>query len=82
MAVAVWIKPPPVPVMVMVKVPFDAPLGTARLMVTCAISLPETRVTEFGTRLHFDPGGPPLHVNEIAPWNPLGDDAVRVNVPM
>ena len=82
MAVAVWVKPPPVPVMVMVEVPFDAPLGTARLMVTCAISLPETRVTEFGTRLHFDPTGPPLQVNAIAPWKPVVDETVNVKLPM
>jgi hypothetical protein len=45
--VAVRVKPLPVPVTVMVQVPFDAPFGTAKSMATEAVLFDEVIVTEF-----------------------------------
>jgi hypothetical protein len=81
-AVAVRVKLPPIPVTVIVHVPFDAPLGTTRSNVTLAVSLIEVSVTEFGTTVQVEPGGPPLQVRLITPWNPLFDDAVSVYAAM
>ena len=55
------------PVTVIVNVPFDAPLGTAKSIDTEAVPLAELMVTEFGTTVHLDPGGPPAHVRLITP---------------
>jgi len=63
----VRVKPPPLPVTVIVKVPFDAPLGTAKSIATEAVPVAELIVTEFGTTVHCDPRGPPPHVRLIAP---------------
>jgi len=51
----------------MVKVPFDAPLGTAKSMATEAVPVAELIVTEVGTTVHFDPRGPPPQVRLIVP---------------
>jgi len=67
----VRVRPPPLPVTVIRNVPFDAPLGTAKLMETEAVPVAELMVTEFGTTLHFDPAGPPPQVKSIPPIKPV-----------
>lgn len=49
------VKLPPTPVTVMVDVPLDAPLGTAKSMATSAVVLAEVMFTEFGITLHVEP---------------------------
>ena len=79
---AVWVKPSLAPVTVIVDVPFDAPLGTARSMVTLAISLPESNVTEDGLMVSVEPGGPPLPVRLIVLVKPVVDETVNVKLAM
>ena len=73
------VRVPDVPVNVSVNVPLDAPFGTAKLTVTLAVSDPDVSVTDDGTIVHVEPGGPVLlQVRLMVPWNPVVDDSVRV----
>ena len=73
------IKVADVPVNVSVNVPLDAPLGTAKLTVTLAVSDPDVSVTDDGIIVHVEPGGPVvLQVRLMVPWNPVVDDSVSV----
>src|SRR6266702_3878174 len=52
---------------VSVNVPLDAPLGTAKSTVTLAVSDPDVSVTDDGTTVHVEFGGPPLQVRLMVP---------------
>jgi len=67
---------------VSVNVPLDAPLGTAKSTVTLAVSDPDVSVTDDGTTVHVEFGGPPLQVRLMVPWNPVVDDSVSIKTAM
>lgn len=64
------------------EVPFCAPRGTARVIVTLAVSLPESNVTDVGLMVSIEPGGPPLPVKLIVPVKPDDDETVTVKLAM
>ena len=73
------VRDPEVPVNVSVNVPLDAPLGTAKLTVTLAVSDPDVSVTDDGVIVQVEPGGPVLlQVRLMVPANPVVDDSVSV----
>ncbi len=72
------VRVPDVPVNVSVNVPLDAPFGTAKSTVTLAVSDPDTSVTDDGVTVQVAPGGPPVQVRLMVPWNPVVDDSVSV----
>ena len=63
---------------VSVNVPLDAPFGTAKSTVTLAVSDPDTSVTDDGMTVQVEPGGPPMQVRLMVPWNPVVDASVSV----
>ena len=68
-AVVLCVRVPEVPVNVSVDVPLEAPFGTAKSTVTLAVSDPDVSVTDEGTIVHVELGGPPLQVKPIVPVN-------------
>ena len=77
-AVVLCVRVPEVPVNVSVDVPLEAPFGTAKSTVTLAVSDPDVSVTDEGTIVHVELGGPPLQVKPIVPVKPVVEDSVRV----
>jgi len=63
---------------VSVNVPLDAPLGTAKSTVTLAVSDADVSVTDDGVIVHVEPGGPPVQLRLMVPWNPVVDASVSV----
>ena len=63
---------------VSVNVPLEAPFGTFKWIVALAVSDEPVSVTDDGTMVQVELGGPPLQVKPIVPVKPVVEDSVRV----